>query len=65
MPPLTEYINRILNSSDPLKFAYTAAPYKPFASFFNITGVAQMNDTLAGVGKHLFFSQSLNLVSGC
>ena len=51
MPPLTDYIHRILNSSDPLKFAYTASSYKPFVSLFNVTGVAQMNNTLAGVGK--------------
>jgi len=49
VPPLTEYIHRILNSSDPLKFAYTAASYKPFVSLFNVTGVAEMNNTLAGV----------------
>ena len=52
MPPLTEYIHRILNPSDPLKFAYTASSYKPFISLFNVTGVAQMNNSLAGVGKY-------------
>lgn len=55
VPSLTGYINRIVNSSDPLKFAYTAASYKPFISLFNVTGVAQMDSTLAGVGKHLPF----------
>ena len=35
-----------------MKFAYTASSYKPFVSLFNVTGVAQMNNTLAGVGKH-------------
>ncbi|KAF9783326.1 phosphoglycerate mutase-like protein [Thelephora terrestris] len=49
VPSLTEYINRIANSSDPLKFAYTAASYKPFISLFNVTGVAEMNTTFAGV----------------
>lgn len=49
VPSLTEYINRIVNSSDPLKFAYTASSYKPFVSLFNVTGVAEMNVTLAGV----------------
>ncbi|KAF9646303.1 phosphoglycerate mutase-like protein [Thelephora ganbajun] len=49
VPPLMDYIHRILNSSDPLKFAYTESSYKPFISLFNVTGVAQMNDTLAGV----------------
>jgi len=53
VPPLTEYINRILNVSDPLKFTYTASSYKPFISLFNVTGVAQMNDSLAGVGECL------------
>ena len=53
MPTFTEYINRIVNSSDPLKFAYTGASYKPFVSLFNVTGVAQMNNTLAGVGEYL------------
>lgn len=55
MPTFTEYINRIVNSSDPLKFAYTGASYKPFVSLFNVTGVAQMNNTLAGVGEYLLF----------
>ena len=55
VPSFTEYINRIVNSSDPLKFAYTTSSYKPFVSFFNVTGVAQMNNTLAGVGEYLLF----------
>ena len=41
-------INRIANSSDPLKFAYEAISYKPFLSLFNMTGVAQSNPELAG-----------------
>ena len=41
-----------MNSSDPSKFACAAASYKPFISLSNVTGVTQMNDTLAGVGKH-------------
>lgn len=49
VPSLTDYISRIANSSDPLKFAYTASSYKPFISSFNVTGVTEMNDTLAGV----------------
>lgn len=51
MPSITEDVNRITNSSDPLKFAYNAVSYKPFISLFNVTGAVEMNDTLAGVGK--------------
>jgi len=50
-PSFTEYIKRIVNSSDPLKFAYTASSYKPFVSLFNVTGVAQATNSLAGVGE--------------
>jgi len=52
VPSFTEYIKRIVNSSDPLKFAYTASSYKPFVSLFNVTGVAHATNSLAGVGEY-------------
>ena len=41
----------IANASNPVKFAYTAISYKPFLSLFNMTGIAETNPQLAGVGK--------------
>ena len=61
VPSITGYINQIVNSSDPLKFAYTAASYKPFISLFNVTGISEMNNTLAGVGKYLLSPQAIRL----
>ncbi|KZS90504.1 phosphoglycerate mutase-like protein [Sistotremastrum niveocremeum HHB9708] len=49
LPTMFSALNRISNSSDPLKLAYNAISYKPFLSLFNMTGVAQSNPELAGV----------------
>lgn len=40
----------IANASDPLKLAYQSLAYKPFLSLFNMTGLAQQNPQLAGIG---------------
>lgn len=50
LPSILSSLNSIANSSDPLKLTYEAIAYKPFLSLFNMTGVAQMNPELAGVG---------------
>lgn len=51
MPSILSGFDHIVNASDPLKFVYEAISYKPFISLFNMTGVAQTNPELAGVGK--------------
>jgi prostatic aicd phosphatase len=49
LPSVTEALNNIANSSNPLKFMYSAISYKPFLSFFNMTGIAQQNPELEGI----------------
>ncbi|KAI0330803.1 phosphoglycerate mutase-like protein [Cubamyces sp. BRFM 1775] len=39
LPSVINAIQRISNSSDPLKLHYSAIAYKPFLSLFNMTGV--------------------------
>ncbi|KAL7279753.1 hypothetical protein ACG7TL_006160 [Trametes sanguinea] len=39
VPSVVTAIQRIANSSDPLKLHYSAIAYKPFLSLFNMTGV--------------------------
>ena len=53
IPSIINGMERIANSSDPLKFFYTAISYKPFLSLFNMTGLAEANSELAGVGMSL------------
>ncbi|KAG8968315.1 hypothetical protein FRB90_010823, partial [Tulasnella sp. 427] len=43
-------INRMANRSDPLKFALYASSFKPFLSFFHLTGVTATHPELAGIG---------------
>ena len=50
LPSMIDGIERIANASDPLKFVYEAISYKPFLSLFNMTGIAEANPQLAGVG---------------
>lgn len=50
LPSIIDGMERIANASDPLKFAYEAISYKPFLSLFNMTGVAEANPQLAGLG---------------
>ena len=44
-------LQRIANGSDALKVDIIAISYKPFLSLFNMTGVAEANPSLAGIGK--------------
>ncbi|PIL35202.1 hypothetical protein GSI_02992 [Ganoderma sinense ZZ0214-1] len=39
IPSVVTALQRIANSTDPLKFHYSAIAYKPFLSLFNMTGV--------------------------
>ncbi len=50
LPSLFESFTSITGSDDPLKISYLALAYKPFLSLFNMTGVAQMNPQLQGIG---------------
>lgn len=49
LPSLLTALNRIANASDPLKLHYSAISYKPFLSFFNMTGVAKLGEVDAGI----------------
>lgn len=51
LPSIISGLNSIVNSSNPLKFVYEAISYKPFLSLFNMTGAAEMNPQLAGIGE--------------
>jgi prostatic aicd phosphatase len=51
LPSILNGFARIANSSDPLKFLHQEISYKPFISLFNMTGVAELNPELAGIGK--------------
>ncbi|KIO30739.1 hypothetical protein M407DRAFT_147712 [Tulasnella calospora MUT 4182] len=42
-------LNRMANKSDPLKLALYAGSYKPFLSFFQLTGVTATHPELAGI----------------
>ncbi|KAG8953463.1 hypothetical protein FRC04_002305 [Tulasnella sp. 424] len=42
-------LNRVANKSDSLKFVLYAASYKPFLSFFQMTGVTSTHPELAGI----------------
>lgn len=53
LPSILNGLASIANPSDPLKFTYQAISYKPFISLFNMTGIAEMNPELAGIGKAL------------
>ena len=46
-------MQRIANSSDPLKVHYSAMSYKPFLSFFNMTGVVESGQVDGGVGMSI------------
>ena len=53
LPSVLTALNRIANSSDPLKLHYSSISYKPFLSFFNMTGVVQSGELPAAIGKEL------------
>ena len=55
LPSILDGFSHIVNASDPLKFVYQAVSYKPLISLFNMTGVAQTNPELAGIGRIFFF----------
>lgn len=56
IPSTLSYMQRMGNSSDGLAFAVQAMSYKPFLSLFNMTGAAEVNSSLAAIGKWLFRS---------
>jgi prostatic aicd phosphatase len=60
LPQMLSALASIANASDPLKLAYQSLSYKPFLSLFNMTGAAQQNPLLTGVGQ---FSSPLLLGS--
>lgn len=43
-------MKRIVNGSDPLLLHYSAMSYKPFLSFFNMSGVVETGQIPAAVG---------------
>ncbi|KAK7056626.1 hypothetical protein VNI00_002343 [Paramarasmius palmivorus] len=49
IPSVVESLESIANSSVPLKFVNFVVSYKPFLSFFNMTGAAEANSQLAGI----------------
>lgn len=49
LPSIISGMQAIVDSSNPQKLLVQAASYKPFLSLFNMTGAAQMNDTLAAI----------------
>ncbi|KAF9267593.1 phosphoglycerate mutase-like protein [Marasmius fiardii PR-910] len=49
VPSLTTSLRSIADTNNKLKFVYFATAYKPFLSMFSMTGVAQMNQSLAGI----------------
>ena len=51
LPSMITGLQRIANGSDALKVDIIAISYKPFLSLFNMTGVAEANPSLAGIGK--------------
>lgn len=48
LPSIVTSLERIADTSDPLRFVYMATAYKPIISLFNMTYVASMNPELAG-----------------
>ena len=51
LPSIIKGFNEIADSASPLRVVYQAISYKPFISLFNMTGAAQMNPELVGIGK--------------
>ena len=53
----------IADANNPLKLVYQAVSYKPFISLFNLTGAAEMNPQLEGIGQlDYLFPVSDNLI---
>ena len=55
IPSVTTALQRIANSSDPLKFHYSAIAYKPFLSLFNMTGVVADGALPPAIGAYIPF----------
>jgi len=49
LPSIINGLTSIADSTDPLKFTLIQVSYKPFLSFFNMTGAAQANSSLAAI----------------
>ncbi|KAF5355273.1 hypothetical protein D9758_006063 [Tetrapyrgos nigripes] len=49
LPSVLNGLADIKNASQPVKLVYQSISYKPFLSLFNMTGVASMNSSLAGI----------------
>jgi prostatic aicd phosphatase len=52
LPSILNGFADITNSTNPVQLSITAISYKPFISFFNMTGVASANPSLAGIGQY-------------
>jgi len=46
-------LEAIIDAKNPQKLVVQAVSYKPFISLFNMTGAAQMNESLAGIGRQI------------
>ncbi|KAF6767142.1 Histidine phosphatase superfamily, clade-2 [Kalmanozyma brasiliensis GHG001] len=53
--PLTEAINRVANSSDPLKVSVLAASYKPFFSLFSLFQMPELQGKLVDYASAMVF----------
>ena len=51
LPSIVSSLERIANDADPLRLVVQEISYKPFISFFNLTGVTDRNPELKGLRK--------------
>jgi hypothetical protein len=64
LPSILDGLQSIADAKNPLKLVYEAVSYKPFISLFNLTGAAEMNPQLAGIGQlHYLFPVSNDLIA--
>ncbi|KAH7913424.1 histidine phosphatase superfamily [Hygrophoropsis aurantiaca] len=49
LPTILNGFSGIMDPTNPVKLSITAIAYKPFLSFFNMSGVAEANPQLAGI----------------
>ena len=56
IPSVVTALQRIANSTDPLKLHYSAIAYKPFLSLFNMTGVVADGALPPAIGAYPFLS---------
>lgn len=53
LPSIIKGLEAIIDAKNPQKLVVQAVSYKPFISLFNMTGAAQMNESLAGIGMQI------------